>query len=73
MWFGYNPLIIFYKLFRSLNLVIFRTFSHLESDVPVGGIVFLLVFFFCSGVSTLFSAQGSPSSGSLLNLLSPRF
>ena len=27
-----------------------------------------LVFFFCSGVSRLFSAQGSPSSGSLLNL-----
>ena len=32
-----------------------------------------LVFFFCSGVSKLFGAQGSPSSGSLLNLLSPRF
>ena len=27
-----------------------------------------LVFFFCSGVSRLFGAQGSPSSGSLLNL-----
>ena len=32
-----------------------------------------LVFFFCSGVSKLFGAKGSPSSGSLLNLLSPRF
>ena len=27
-----------------------------------------LVFFFCSGVSRLFGAQGSPSLGSLLNL-----
>ena len=27
-----------------------------------------LVFFFCPGVSELFGAQGSPSSGSLLNL-----
>ena len=27
-----------------------------------------LVFLFCSGVSKLFGAQGSPSSGSLLNL-----
>ena len=27
-----------------------------------------LLFFFCSGVSRLFSVQGSPSSGSLLNL-----
>ena len=27
-----------------------------------------LVFYFCSGVSRLFGAQGSPSSGSLLNL-----
>ena len=27
-----------------------------------------LVFFFCSGASKLFGAQGSPSSGSLLNL-----
>ena len=27
-----------------------------------------LVFFFCSGVRRLFGAQGSPSSGSLLNL-----
>ena len=27
-----------------------------------------LVFFFCSGVSKLFGAQGSPSSGNLLNM-----
>ena len=32
-----------------------------------------VLFFFFSGVSKLFGAQGSPSSGSLLNLLSPRF
>ena len=32
-----------------------------------------LVFFFCSGVSKLFGAQRSPTSGSLLNLVSPRF
>ena len=32
-----------------------------------------LVFYFCSGVSKLFGAQGSPSSGSLRNLLSPHF
>ena len=30
-------------------------------------------FSFASGFSKLFGAQGSPSSGSLLNLLSPRF
>ena len=30
------------------------------------------IFSFCSGVS-IFGDQGSPSSGSLLNLLSPRF
>ena len=28
------------KEFNYLQLFIFRTFSHLESDVPVGGIVF---------------------------------
>ena len=32
-----------------------------------------LGFFFCCGVSKLFGAQGSPWSGSLLNLLNPRF
>ena len=30
-------------------------------------------FSFASGFSKFFGAQGSPSSGSLLNLLSPRF
>ena len=30
-------------------------------------------FYFAPGFSKLFGAQGSPSSGSLLNLLSPRF
>ena len=33
-----RPQIIFCHFFCNLNLVIFRTFSHLESDVPVGGI-----------------------------------
>ena len=32
-----------------------------------------LVFSFAPDFSELFGAQGSPSSGSLLNLLSPRF
>ena len=31
---------LFMSLFCNLNLVVFQTFSHLESDVPVGGIVF---------------------------------
>ena len=44
--------------------------SFLSVDWPTG---VQLGFFFCSGVSKLFGAQGSPSSGSLLNLLSPRF
>ena len=36
---GYTPQINFVT-FCNLNLVIFRTFSHLESEVPVGGIIF---------------------------------
>ena len=44
--------------------------SFLSVDWPTG---VQLAFFFCSGVSQLFGAKGSPSSGSLLNLLSPRF
>ena len=39
--------------------------SFLSVAWPTGA---QLVFFFCSGVSSLFGAQGSPSSGSLLNL-----
>ena len=39
--------------------------SFLSDAWPTG---VQLVFFFCSGVSKLFGAQGSPSSGSLLNL-----
>ena len=39
--------------------------SFLSVDWPTG---VQLVFFFCSGVSRLFGAQGSPSSGSLLSL-----
>ena len=40
MWFGYNPQINFCHFFRNLNLVIFRIFSHPESELPVGGIAF---------------------------------
>ena len=32
--------LIFVTFFLNLNLVIFWTFLHLESDLPVGGIVF---------------------------------
>ena len=32
--------LIFATFFYNLNLVIFLTFLHLESDLPVGGIVF---------------------------------
>ena len=40
-WLGYTPQIYLF-IFFNLHLVIFRTFSHLESEVhvPVGGIVF---------------------------------
>ena len=37
MWLGYTPQIIF---FLQVELFNFQTLSHLESDVPVGGIVF---------------------------------
>ena len=40
MWLGYTPQINFCHFFYNLNLVIFWTFLHLESDLPVGGIVF---------------------------------
>ena len=40
MWYGYTPQINFCHFFYNLNLVIFWTFLHLESDLPVGGIVF---------------------------------
>ena len=40
MWLGYNPQIKFCHFFSNLNLVIFRTFSHPESELPVGGKVF---------------------------------
>ena len=40
MWLGYTPQINFCHFFLHLNLVIFWTFLHLESDLPVGGIVF---------------------------------
>ena len=39
--------------------------SFLSVACPTG---VQLVFFFCSGVSKLFGAQGSPSSGGLLNM-----
>ena len=38
MWLGYTPQINFsHFFFYNLNLVIFWTFLHLESDLPVGG------------------------------------
>ena len=41
MWLGYTPQINFcHFFFYNLNLVIFWTFLLLESDLPVGGIVF---------------------------------
>ena len=40
MWLGYTPRLIFVTFFYNLNLVIFWTFLNLESDLPVGGIVF---------------------------------
>ena len=41
MWLGYTPQINFcHFFFHNLNLVIFWTFLHLESGLPVGGIVF---------------------------------
>ena len=40
MWLGYTPQINFCHFLSNLNLVIFRTFSHPESELPVGGIVF---------------------------------
>ena len=40
MWLGYTPQIIFVTFFYNLNLVIFWTFLHFESDLPDVGIVF---------------------------------
>ena len=40
MWLGNTPQINFCHFFYNLNLVIFWTFLHLESGLPVGGIVF---------------------------------
>ena len=40
MWLGYTPQINFCHFFLNLNLVIFWMFLHLESGLPVGGIVF---------------------------------
>ena len=40
LWLGYTPQINFCYFFYNLNLVIFWTVLHLESDLPVGGIVF---------------------------------
>ena len=36
MWLGYTPQIDFFHFFYNLNL----TFLHLESELPVGGIMF---------------------------------
>ena len=51
--------------FRIAYIVVLSVRSFLSVAWPTG---VQLVFFFCSGVSRLFGAQGSPSSGSLLNL-----
>ena len=60
MWLGYTPQINFCHFFCNLNLVIFRTFSQLETDVPVGGIVFhkhiFNCFYFGVGISFLIIA-----------------
>ena len=40
LWLEYTPQINFCHFFYNLNLVMFWTFLHLESDLPVGGIVF---------------------------------
>ena len=40
MWLGYTCQINFCHFFYNLNLVVFWTFLHLESGLPVGGIVF---------------------------------
>ena len=40
MWLGYTPQINFCHFLSNFNLVIFRTFSHPESELPVGGIAF---------------------------------
>ena len=59
----------FYRFchFKALKLFILVGWdrSFLSVAWPTG---VQLVFFFCSGVSRLFGAQGSPSSGSLLSL-----
>ena len=57
------------RLYDGLDLKLFILVgwgrSFLSVAWPTG---VQLVFFFCSGVSRLFGDQGSPSSGSLLNL-----
>ena len=40
MWLRYTPQVNFCHFLCNFNLVIFRTFSHLESELLVGGIVF---------------------------------
>ena len=40
MWLGYTPQINFCHFFLQFELSHFWTFLHLESDLPVGGIVF---------------------------------
>ena len=40
IWLGYTPEINFCHFFLQFELSNFWTFLHLESDLPVGGIVF---------------------------------
>ena len=42
MWLGYTPQINFCHFFYNLNLVIFWTFLHLESGLPV---LYFILFF----------------------------
>ena len=58
---------------NKLNLNIFRLNAVIASCLVLGPPGFNSCFSFAPGISKLFGAQGSPLSGSLLNLLSPRF
>ena len=61
----YNQLDAAYKETLKLFILVGWGRSFLSVAWPTG---VQLMFFFSSGVSKLFGAQGSPSSGSLLNL-----
>ena len=60
-----NPMMALTKSDKKLYILVGWDRSFLSVALPTG---VQLVFFFCFGVSKLFGAQRSPSSGSLLNL-----